>query len=416
MSRVDTIVIGGGIVGLSCAYFLSLRGQKVLLIERDTFDTGASVGNAGLVAFGHAPMPRPGAIRQSFKMFLDPLNPLYVKPRLDLSMLRWFLDFKKACDPEPFARSMKILSELGFEAKQCFEQIVSNEMVNGEYRKTGWIDLCLSEERLEQAFEEADLVSSHGYKVDKLTGDEIRANDPSILDEIVGGTHYTQSVILDPGRFTTEFAACLRDRGVRTRTQIDIKKILTKDGKVVGVRTAGAETLEADNVVLAAGIWSTKLAQTVGLNLPMQAGKGYHVNLSAPNPLPRFGYVCAEAFVAATPMNGNLRLAGTIEFSGINDTMNTRRLNMLQAGARKYFKGIGTCQSLSTWNGLRPCTADGLPIVGESSQVQGLFVATGHAMMGFTLGPVTGKLISECIVDGKPSMDISALSPDRYTP
>lgn len=414
MPRPDTIVIGGGIVGLSCAYYLADQGQKVLLIERDTVDTGASTGNAGLVAFGHAPMPRPGVIKQTFKMLFDPLNPLYIKPRLDLSMLRWFLDFRKACRPEQFERSMKVLTDLGRGAKACFEEITAGEMVNGEYRPVGWIDACLTEERLAQAHEEADLVSSYGYTVNKLTGDEIRTMDPAVRDEIVGGAHYTESAIVDPGRFTVELAACLRDKGVRVRSNIEIKKILLEGDRVTGVRTAGGEKLEADHVVLAAGIWSSEIAASAGLKLPMQAGKGYHVNLSAPKIMPKYGYVCAETYVAVTPMAGNLRLAGTVEFSGINDTMVSRRLNMLQAGARKYIRDLGTSQSLSIWNGLRPCTADGLPIVGPSSKVPGLHIATGHAMMGFTLGPITGKLISECIAEGTPSIDIAALSPDRY--
>jgi len=414
VAQPDTIIIGGGIVGLSCAWFLAARGQEVLLIERDTIDTGASTGNAGLVAFGHAPMPRPGVIKQTFKMLFDPVNPLYIKPRVDLSMLRWFLEFRRACRPEHFERSMKVLTDLGRGAKESFERIIADGRVSGEYRPVGWIDLCLTEARLAQAHEEAELVRSHGYRVDALTGDQIRAMDPAIRDEIVGGAHYAESAIVDPGRFVHELAALLREQGVKIRSNIEIKKFLTDGDTVTGVRTAGGEQLAARHVVLAAGVWSTEIGATIGVRLPMQAGKGYHVNLSSPKVLPKYGYVCAETYVAATPMGGNLRLAGTVEFSGINDRMVTNRLNMLQQGARKYIRDLGVSQSLSMWNGLRPCTADGLPIVGPVSRAPGLLVATGHAMMGFTLGPITGRLISEMIVDGKPSIEVDALSPDRY--
>ena len=415
MTKVDTVVIGGGIVGLSCAYYCARRGQKVVLIERDTLESGVSTGNAGLVAFGHTPMPRPGVIKQTMRMLFDPINPLYVKPRFDLAMFKWFLDFRKACTQDRFNKCMKILTDLGWGAKECFEQIINEEMVNGEYRSVGWLDLCLTEERLKQSHAEAELMRSYGYNVESLAGDGLRRHDPAVRDEVIGGAHYHDSAIVDPGRFVSELGRCLPERGVIVRTKTDIKRILTKDDRFVAVRTTGAERIEANNLVLAAGIWTSQLAKTININIPMQAGKGYHVNLTAPKPMLTHGVVCAETFVAATPMAGTLRLAGTIEFSGINDYVVQKRLNMLQIGARKYIRGIGTSQSLSFWSGLRPCIADGLPAVGPTAQVKGVYFATGHAMMGFTLGPVTGRIISECIVDGKTETDITLLSPDRFS-
>ena len=163
-------------------------------------------------------------------------------------------------------------------------------------------------------------------------------------------------------------------------------------------------------------IWTTELAARIGVRVPMQAGKGYHRNISRPTPCLSMASVLAERHVAVTPMAGLLRLSGTVEFSGINHRMVQKRLDMLTAAARQYLRGIGQTQTLSEWCGLRPCTADGLPVVGWAPRPGGVFIATGHARMGFTLGPVTGRLASECILDGRPSVDISALRAERFQP
>jgi D-amino-acid dehydrogenase len=264
--------------------------------------------------------------------------------------------------------------------------------------------------------EEAALLRTYGYEVDDLSGQELRNREPALRDEVIGGVHYRDGAIADPGRFVTELADCLPEHGVTIKSNLEIKKIHVEDGRFRSVRTAGGDVIEADRLVLAAGVWSAEVARTIGVHIPLQGGKGYHVNLTPPAITPTHGMVCAETYVAVTPMGGKLRLAGTVEFSGINEDLNERRINMLPAGARKYVKGIGTSQSLSTWTGLRPCTADGLPVVGVCPGAEGSFIATGHAMMGFTLGPVTGQLISELMVDGAPSIDIDLLSPERFGP
>jgi D-amino-acid dehydrogenase len=173
-------------------------------------------------------------------------------------------------------------------------------------------------------------------------------------------------------------------------------------------------TIDADRLVLAAGSWTTRLARTIGIDIPMQPGKGYHVDLDETSHLPSTTCVLAETFVAATPLNGGLRLAGTVELSGMNLEIVQKRLEMLSVGARAYIRGIDEARVRSTWCGLRPLTADGLPVIGWAPGVDGVFVATGHAMMGFLLGPLTGRLASEALLDGKTSLDVAALAADRF--
>ncbi len=178
--------------------------------------------------------------------------------------------------------------------------------------------------------------------------------------------------------------------------------------------TEPGERIKADQVVLAAGSWSTELGRAVGVAIPMQPGKGYHAQLPPLNPPLRTAAVLTERHIAATPMEHGLRLAGTVELSGLNLRLRRRRVEMLTEGALPYLPGLKDVTPTVVWCGLRPCTADGLPVIGWAPRREGLFIATGHAKMGMTLGPVTGQLISEWILDGAPSIDLRTMSPTRF--
>ena len=202
--------------------------------------------------------------------------------------------------------------------------------------------------------------------------------------------------------------------GAVIQTNTELTDVLMRNGRFVGVHAGNDQHMEADTLVLASGIWTTRLARKIGVHVPMQAGKGYHRNVTCPKPCVGVACVLAEKHVAVTPLPNALRLSGTVEFSGINHNMVRKRLELLDAAARQYLHGIDQTQPLSQWCGLRPCTADGLPVVGWAPSPGGVFIATGHARMGLTLGPATGKIASECILDGRPSLDISPLRVDRF--
>lgn len=414
MSEAHSIVIGGGIVGISTGYHLARRGHRVTVIEKDAVDTGASMGNAGIIALGHPPMPRPGLIGQTLKMLFDETNPLYISPRLDLELLRWMWQFRKACSETPFRRSMDILAALGRLAGDDFDQLVEEESLRCEYHRSGWMEIYRTEARMEHGRHEADMVRKYGFRIDMLSGDELREREPAFLPEVVGAAHYTDSRFANPGQVMVELADRAAKHGARLLSHTAVAGIDVHDGRATGVTLGDGQRLEADTIVLASGAWTTELGRRIGVRVPMQPGKGYHLSLDRLEPAPSTTCVLAETFVAVTPLAGGLRLGGTVEFSGLNLRMRERRLEMLRVGARKYIRGIDGLKTHSTWCGLRPCTADGLPVIGPAPQVGGVYVGTGHAMMGFALGPVTGRLISECILDGRPSFDLTPLLPDRF--
>ena len=414
MADRHILVIGGGIVGLSAAWYLVGRGAAVTVVERDRIAASASAGNAGIVAIGHRPLPWPGRSRQALSWLLDRSSPLYIPPRLDLSLLKWLWGFHRACRAERVAECMEIIGPLDRLSLRCWEEILAATGVACGWQRAGWLDVYASAAGRRQAEQEAAVSRQFGVRTEQLAGDALRERDPAFSEQVHGAVLYPESCILDPGRFLIGLVGDLRAAGVTIREETAVQRFLCRDRHCSGAVLVGGEEIEADDVVLAAGAWSTPLVCDAGVKLPMQAGKGYHLDLVAPDPAPRSGCVLVESSVAVTPMGDKLRLAGTLEFSGLNLHLHRRRVDMLRRAAAPYFRGVAEAREREAWCGLRPCIADGLPVIDRAPQLDGLFLATGHAKMGLTHGPGTGKLIAEWLLDGEPSLDLSLLRADRF--
>lgn len=409
-----TVIIGGGIIGVSTAYELARRGHRVTLIDRERFESNASTGNAGIIALGHPPMPRPGMMRRGLAMLLNPNSPFYVRPRLDWDLLRWLWDFRKACTERQFRHSMQVLAEMGSVAGAAFDRIVDDERLDCAYHREGWMEVFSTGRQFERGQREAELLRTYGYEADVMTGQDLVAHDPAFQPGLAGAVQYPESRFANPQRVLTQLADRAAAYGAEVVTDTPVRRILVESGRAIGAELEDGTSVRGDTVVLAAGIWSMDLARMIGVAIPMQAGKGYHVMHTPPEPRVSTACVLSEHYVAVNPACGGLRLAGTLEFSGINEKMMRRRLDLLSRSASRYVRGLDATQITSEWCGLRPCTADGLPVVGWAPQVEGLFIATGHAMMGFALGPATGQLACECILGEPLSIDIDALSPARF--
>jgi D-amino-acid dehydrogenase len=414
LSPRSTIIIGAGVVGVCTAYYLAKRGHKVTIIERGKIEEGASKGNAGIIALGHPPLPRPGLVWKTIKWMLDGGSPLYVPPRIDFGLFSWMWHFRKACTSDHFCSCMKLLAEWGWATGRLWDQIIDDEKFDCEYHRTGWLDVFRTNQGMQHGKLEADLLREHGFDVQMIGGDELRQREPAFRKEIVGAAHYTDSRFANPRKFVTQLAQRVEEMGVEIHTDTEVADFARQNGSVSGVKISDGQQLNSDNVVLAAGVWTMELAAKLGVRVPMQAGKGYHVNITAPQASPSVACVLNETYVAVTPMAGGLRLAGTVELSGVNHRLMQRRVDMLSEGARTYLEGIDKTKIITSWCGLRPCTADGLPAIGWAPKVKGLFIATGHAKYGFAYGPITGKLASECILGDEPCLDISPMRVDRF--
>ncbi|MGD8727455.1 MAG: FAD-dependent oxidoreductase [Gemmatimonadales bacterium] len=416
-SEPRVVIVGGGVIGVCCAYDLVRRGARVTLLERDRIGRGASYGNAGAIAPGHGPINKPGRVRQALTSLLSPLSPLYIAPRLDPRLLGWLLDFARHCTASHAEYGLRALAPLGRATIRLFEQLAEEEDLDCQYMRAGYYEVYRTEAGIAAAHREVETMHRHGFGAEFLDGPALREREPALKPSILGGAFFPEAATVNPYRFVSEMADRAERYGAVMRAGADVRNVFGRSGRVQGVELVGGERIEADAVVIAAGVHSNALTGKLGLHLPLQAAKGYHedrVPRRGQTPALRQTCMLGEASVFCTPMGGFIRFAGTLEFSGINGRMRRSRLDQLTKAADSYLHGMGDATAQSQWCGLRPCLSDGLPVVGPILGLRGAFVATGHAMLGLTLGPVTGQLIAEYVLDEEPSMDVSALVAHRF--
>lgn len=416
-SELRVVVVGGGVIGVCSAYSLALRGATVTLLERDEIGRAASYGNAGLISPGHPPINRPGRVLQALRSMGDRLSPLYIEPRWDPALVRWLWAFRRFCTERHVDHSMASLSPLGLRTGKLFDDLVRRESLDCGYRRCGYLEVFDTEEGVASGREEAEVVTRFGFAPEYLDGDGLREREPLLGPGVRGGWSHDEGAVVDPYRFVLEMADRAAARGAEIRSDVAVREIQTERGRVLGVRTAIGESVPADAIVLATGAYSPELMASLGCPLPIQAAKGYHADRNRDDPsAPNLSVPCllGERAVFCSPMDEYVRFAGTLEFSGPNLNLRRDRLEQLDAAARRYLTITDLPEPVSEWCGLRPCTPDGLPVIGRVPGYMGAYVATGHAMLGLTLGPITGNLIADLVVGGAPSLEIEAFRAGRF--
>lgn len=403
-------------IGVCSAYWLARRGADVTLVERDEIGRAASYGNAGLISPGHPPINRPGRVGQALRSLPDPHSPLYIEPRWDPALVRWLWTFRRYCTEDHVEHSMRSLSPLGLATADLMEELVRSERLDCGYLRSGYLEVFDTEGGLEAGRAEAEVVTRHGFEPEPLDAHGLREREPLLSAGVAGGWFHPEGTIVDPYRFVVEVADRAVRHGARIRPRTAVAEVVAERGRARGVRTAAGEVVAADAVILATGAYSPELMAALGCPLPVQPAKGYHADREPGCGAPALTVPCllGERSVFCTPMGGLVRLAGTLEFSGLNEDIRPARLHQLDAAARRYFDDVGAGESLSEWCGLRPCTPDGLPVIGPVPGVLGAYVATGHAMLGLTLGPVTGQLVADIVLDGVAGLPTAAFRPGRF--
>ncbi|MGA0287400.1 MAG: NAD(P)/FAD-dependent oxidoreductase [Phycisphaerales bacterium] len=415
--RDETVlIVGAGVVGLAAATELAERGIPVVVCDRERPGSGASCGNAGLASFGHPPLTRPGASWRGLRWMLDRRSPLLIRPRLDPSFLRWLLSFHRHCRTDHFERSMAVLARLGHASRERLDRLL--DVAGGcDPRPDGWLDVYSTERGRKAADEEALLHERFGFPSEPWSGSTLRAREPAYRDGVRGARHYRHATTLDPGRLVDGLFRSLEHRGVEFRLGTGVTS-LRRDaaGHVHGAILDDGREIAAGTTVLAAGAWSDRLAALVGLRLPLEGARGYHVEFESAAPMPSRGAVLHESFIAITAFNGRLRLAGTLELAGLDRPWMRERLEHLPHAASECLHGLDGATRVGEWAGYRPCLADGMPAIGRVPGREGVLVATGHAMMGVTLAPVTGLMIAEHVCAGRSTFDDPMLDPGRFGP
>lgn len=411
------LIVGGGVIGLSIAYYAMQRGHRVTVLERGAPDHDAcSLGNAGMIVPSHfVPLAAPGALAFGLKSMLSPESPFYVRPRLDSGLIDWGLKFMRACTAEHVKKAGPLLRDLHLLSRQCYVELADAFANDFGLVQKGLLMLCKTEHGLHEEQAGAVTANALGIPAEVLDPAALARLDPSITMDVAGGVFYPKDCHLSPQRFVSGLTRMLLGAGMEIRWNSALTGWRQDDNGVLAARTAEGD-LTADEYVITGGAWAPEVARGLRLKLPMQAGKGYSLTLPKPAQLPELCSILVEARVAVTPMQGALRVGGTMEVTGLDESINPRRVQGIVKSVPKYLPAITGDQfaGVAPWRGLRPVSPDGLPYIGRVKGYANLSVAAGHAMMGLSLAPVTGRLMADILSAKKPEIDLGMVSPNRY--
>lgn len=415
MKSCETLIIGGGMIGVCTAYFLAKNGRSVTLIEKSDICAGASHGNAGWVATAaHAiPLATPGSIRQGIKWLLDNSGPLSIKPRLDRDLIRWLWQFQVASRETRMRQILALIRALNEKSLALFKEIHQEEQLSAYFAQTGMLHLFIHEETYQKALKNDQLIRPFGVTSQPLNRDEIKAVQPNIGDAVQAGLFYPEPAHLDPGSFIRELAQKAVAYGAEIVTNCEVLGFETRDGAITAVSTTRGH-LKARQIVLAAGAWSKPLARQLGIRLLMEPAKGYSITAQSNEFSPRLPLSLDDHKIAATPMGAHFRFSSTLELAGLDDRINGRRLTATRHGIQHYLTGMDSLEIVEIWRGFRPTTPDSLPLLGRHSRYDNLVLATGHGTLGITHGPITGKLVSQLLLDEPLDLEISPFSLQRF--
>ena len=408
------MVIGGGVIGVCAAYYAQRAGRGVTVLERAEICSGSSYGNGGALVPSHSiPVAAPGAVAEGLKWIFSPGSPFYIKPRFDVELFRWLWRFRAAATERRMREAVPVISEFSRASLALFDELVAEEELDCGFARKGTLALYLTDHALEDGLDEARFLSQHDIRSQRLSSTEVRDMEPAVRPGMAGGIFYEGDAHLKPDDFVQGLASRFRDRDGVIEEGVEVLGFETSTDRVDAVKTTRGD-YPCRQVVLAGGAWSPGVARDLGLRLPVQAAKGYSVTFKTPENAPEIPLTLSEAKVGITPMGSLLRLAGTLELSGINLDIRPRRVEAILKGARQYVSADVDAEPQEVWCGLRPLSPDGLPIVGGLGSPANVIVATGHSMTGMTLGPATGKLVAQLANDEATLVEPGPFSPARF--
>jgi D-amino-acid dehydrogenase len=412
--KKSVIVIGGGIVGLSTAFYLRAEGHEVTLLDKGTITEGASFVNAGYLTPSHiVPLAAPGMISKGLKWMLNSSSPFYIKPRLDADLISWGWKFMRSCSKKHVQRSLAAIKEINELSKGLYHEMHASVDFDFHLEDRGVLMAFKTSKAEKSEYSVMQAAQDLGLDVSLLGVEEVNRLQPGIQMNIAGAYHYRCDAHSTPEVFMNQLKKNTLKSGVEIHTETTVKNFQVRGDRISTVVTDRGN-FEADEVVFAAGAWTEELLKPLKIVLSVQAGKGYRINVEARTGI-SLPCILMESKVGVTPMKGFTRFAGTMEIAGINHNIRENRVNAIAHAATQYYSGleIDLNDRKQAKCGLRPLSPDGLPFIGRHSSCSNLVLATGHSMMGWSLGPATGKLVTEIISNKKLSMPIGKFSPER---
>lgn len=407
------VVVGAGVIGLATAYSLASRGAEVVVVADRPAGAGASSTNAGWVVPAESgPVPAPGLILQALRWMLRSDSPVYVRPSLSPSFLRFMLGMARACTAAAYDAAFDATARLGRGTLDEFDRWAADGMAF-ETHEAGELRVYVEPRELRRSAADLSRYERAGFQPELLDGHAARTLVPELSDAVVGGVRFAGARHVQPASVAAALERRARELGVTfVEGRVEHGDARPSGGVAVG---GSFGMLSGDAGVIAAGAWSGRVAAAFGVSLPLRPGKGYSLDFTPPAMRSPTPVMLSEAHCVLTPLDGATRLAGTMEFGGFDERVSSTRLRALRLAPTRYVRAWDPDAPASTPTaGLRPMTPDGLPVIGRLRGMPALFVASGHAMLGLTLAPRTGRLLAEMILDGTEPDILGPFSPRRF--
>ncbi len=408
------VIVGAGVIGTASALDLARRGAEVTLLDRGSVGGGCSYGNAGwLTPCFATPLPAPGVLTTSLRWLTDPDSPLYIAPSPRPDRLAWLARFALSTSADQFEQGTRALLALSLFSLDAFANLDREFPGSFGFARKGLLMLAQTPEGLESARHDAGLIGKHGVPAQVLDARQARDLEPALRDPVAGGVFYPTAAHCEPLAAVETMAAAARAAGARVETGVEAFGFRTSGSRIEALRTTRGD-FEADRFALAVGSWSKSLARLLGLRLPVLGGKGYAVVVKTFDPAPRVPIKVIERRIAITPRDGSVRLAGTLELVDGDESITARRVDAIVRGSRTVLSVPDPPEIVEVWRGLRPCTPDGLPVIGFAAPFDNLVVATGHQMCGLHTAPGTGRLVADLLTGTPPTFDPEPFRADRF--
>ncbi|MFC5626410.1 NAD(P)/FAD-dependent oxidoreductase [Algoriphagus winogradskyi] len=411
-----TIIIGGGVIGLFTAYFLQKEGIEVQVIDQGDMQVNCSTGNAGMIVPSHIiPLAAPGMISKGISWMFSSKSPFYIHPRLDAKLLKWCYQFYKASSPAHVERSVPVLKNLSLLSKALYQEF-RDEHPDSQIalQEKGLMMIYQTEAVEKEEIEFAHLANANGLQADILTPDDIRTFEPNLEVKARGAVRFPGDAHLDPGKLYGFLKSYLLQKGVKFLPNTQVTGF-EKSGNSVNAVLTDQGKIEVEKVILCGGSWSGELADLLGFTLPMMGGKGYSF-LQENKPEIMQSSILTEMKVAVSPYGEQIRFGGTMEIAGTNQKINLNRVKGIFESINRYYPGFEAKfpEENKIWKGLRPCSPDGLPYIGFAPGYSNVMVNSGHSMMGVSLAPASGKIISELHQQKDTTLELKGFEVGRY--
>jgi len=405
-SSGQVVVVGGGVIGAACAYYLRRAGRAVTLIDSGEFGRGCSHGNCGYVCPSHVlPLAGPGALGKTLKTLLSRNSPLKVRWRLDPAMWSWFWQFARRCNSRDMLAAGHAIQALLVSSRTMYDELVRTTLPDLEWEETGLLFVFRTAKEMDHYAQTDRLLRSEfGLGATRYDGAALLDLEPALKPGSAGAWHYTTDAQLHPGKLMRAWRRVLDEQGVDIRERCELCDLVV-DGRLARRLVTSQGDFAADQVVIAAGAATARLHRVLRTAIPIQPGKGYSLTMPRPARSPRYSMIFEEHRVAITPLHSAYRIGSTMEFAGFDERLNPDRLRLLREAAALYLHEPTAEPVLESWCGWRPMTPDSLPYLGPLPAIENVYLAAGHGMLGVSMSPATGRLLAELMCGQTPHLD-----------